>query len=180
MNETAIDKKPERTPNIDNMTLSEIQEKNLAHLMFENRQKRIYKKRDNRFKLGKSISIKKASVQDKTWYSVTHWHKKLEREWSELKPNQRAHYSVELIKLLVSKLNTIPVDQKDSIDNASATLSMIKSLESISDKLSTTATTESKDKTTAESTADCKLQDTAVAESISVVDDKSRVGGESV
>lgn len=140
MTETITEVIPERPRNIDNMTLSEIQEKNLAHLMVKIRTKRPYIKRDYRFKVGDSKAGRRSGTKDKTWYSISYWHKKLEREWSLLKPNQRAHYSVELMKLLASKLNTLPVDMKDSISNASETLSLIKSLEQLTDSKTTVST----------------------------------------
>lgn len=169
MIEIATETKRERPINIENMTLTEIQERNLAHLMIKNRTKRVYIKKDHRFKVGNNLAGRRSSSQDKTWYSISYWHKKLEREWSLLKPNQRAHYSVELIKLLASKLNTLPVDMKDSISNASETLSLIKSLESISNTKTITATTEST-AVTATSLSGTALSGTATssAETISI------------
>lgn len=115
--------------NINLMTLSQIKEKGLEHLLEKKKAKHPYFKPDSRFKVGNTYGSKHRSVKDRTWFSVSYWHKKLEREWPKLTENQRAGYSVDLMKMLTSKLNSLPVDPLDSKLNASTALEMMKGLE---------------------------------------------------
>jgi hypothetical protein len=115
--------------NLNELTLSEIEERGLTHLLNRKKPVDLHKIKDVRFKgLPRKTSVK-PSIGVKSWYSIGYWHKKLEREWSKLQPNQRAHYSVELIKMLVSKLNQMPVDPHDSVLNANDALQMLRDLE---------------------------------------------------
>lgn len=126
----------EKKVNLERFTLSELQERGLEHLLPQPKVRNVSSaQQDARFKL-KYSQHKAKSVQDKTWYSISYWHLKLEKEWFKLTSNQRAHYSVELMKLLANKLNTLPSDAIDSVTNASETLALIKSIEATNSSIS--------------------------------------------
>jgi hypothetical protein len=115
--------------NISHMTLSEIQEKGLEHLLIPPKRKRTRILVDPRFKLKPGDYHRTHTLREKTWSSVSYWHRKLERTWESLTENQKAHYSVELMKMLVGKLNNIPANPRESRINAEEAISVLKSLE---------------------------------------------------
>ena len=83
----------------------------------------------------KAVGRPKGS-KDYTWAKVSTWIDRLNAVWKDLTPNQQAHYSVELAKLLTSKLKALPGDPEDSKLNASEAMLMLKQAESIDVKLS--------------------------------------------
>jgi hypothetical protein len=68
--------------------------------------------------------------KDQSWAKISYWFEKLKDEWKDLTPNQRASYSVELMKLLTNKAKSLPVDPSDSVLNANEAMEQLKALES--------------------------------------------------
>jgi len=74
---------------------------------------------------------KPKGTKEHSWARVSYWIARLNAEWDKLTPNQRAHYSCELTKLLVSKLKSLPGTPNDSVLNADASLKSLHELEGI-------------------------------------------------
>jgi hypothetical protein len=67
--------------------------------------------------------------KDHTWAKVTTWFEELKLAWPDLTSNQKAHYSIELMKLLTSKLKQLPVDPQEAklnVEDALQVLNQIK------------------------------------------------------
>lgn len=74
-------------------------------------------------------SGKKRGTADHSWARISFWMERINKEWEHLTPNQRAHYSVELSKLLISKLKALPSDPNESVDNVDEALKTLRELE---------------------------------------------------
>lgn len=72
---------------------------------------------------------KPKGARDHSWASISYWFEKLKSEWSNLTPNQRASYSVELMKLLTNKAKALPVDPSDSVVNVDEALKTLREIE---------------------------------------------------
>lgn len=66
--------------------------------------------------------------KDKRWASVSFWFEELKKDWTKLKPAQRAKLSIELMKMITAKSKVIPSDPEDSVFNAEEAM---KTLEQI-------------------------------------------------
>jgi len=80
-------------------------------------------------KFEKGNTGKPKGSKDHSWAKISHWIQKLESQWELLTPNQKAHYSVELTKLLVSKLKSLPNDPNQSKLNVNEALQLLKQVE---------------------------------------------------
>ena len=81
-----------------------------------------------RFKKGHHIGRHKGS-KAKPWLNLESWYNKLNAEWFNLTANQRAKYSLEAFKCLVSKLPNINSSPAISLKNSEEILGLVKSLE---------------------------------------------------
>lgn len=81
-----------------------------------------------KFEKGKSGNVSRG--KEHSWARISFWMDRINKEWDKLTPNQRAHYSVELTKLLVSKLKALPGDPNDSSLNAQSAMDELKAIES--------------------------------------------------
>jgi hypothetical protein len=68
-------------------------------------------------------------AKEHSWARVSHWIDKLNETWPKLTDNQRAHYSVELTKMLVSKLKSLPTNPEESKVNADEAMLLLKDME---------------------------------------------------
>jgi hypothetical protein len=67
--------------------------------------------------------------KDHSWAKISFWMDRINAEWDKLTPNQKTHYSVELTKLLVSKLKVLPGSASDSVSNAQDSMRLLKEIE---------------------------------------------------
>lgn len=67
--------------------------------------------------------------KDKSYLKLGFWFTELKKDWAKLTPNQRAHYSVELMKLLTNKMKSLPSDPSDSKFNADEAILMLRDVE---------------------------------------------------
>ena len=81
-----------------------------------------------RFTKGNVLGRKKGT-QDMSWCRVSTWINELKKVWPELTANQKAHYSTELTKLLISKLKSLPTDPSESVTNVTESLEFLTKLE---------------------------------------------------
>lgn len=82
----------------------------------------------NEFKIGNAG--KQKGTLDHKWYSVMHWYNELRKDWDKLTPNQRASYSIELMKMLSAKMKSMPIDPDESKLNADEMMDQLKQIES--------------------------------------------------
>lgn len=84
------------------------------------------------FKPGQSGNIlgKPKGTKDHSWAKISFWFEELKKDWSKLTPNQRSHYSIELMKMLTSKMKALPIDPNDSVFNAAEAMDTLKQIES--------------------------------------------------
>ena len=79
----------------------------------------------SKFEKGHHIGRPKGA-KDKKWFKVTTWIYEIEKVWPELTANQKAHYSLELTKALLSKLKQLPTDSNESVLNATEAIEVLK------------------------------------------------------
>ena len=82
-------------------------------------------------KFEKGNTGKPKGAKDHSWASISYWFEKLKSQWDALTPNQRAAYSVELMKLLANKAKSLPIDPSDSVLNADEAMKTLRELEQI-------------------------------------------------
>lgn len=68
-------------------------------------------------------------AKDHSWAKVGFWFNELKLSWPKLTDNQRAHYSVELMKMLTSKLKQLPITPEESALNIEEAMAELKRIE---------------------------------------------------
>jgi hypothetical protein len=107
----------EKKISLSNMTLSQIQEKGLEHLL--NKPKR-YKPGPGRPKM---------SLDKRSQFSLTYWFRLIMKEYKKLRPSQRVRIALDCWKTLLNKSNAIPSDPEESRLNAEEVLGILKDVE---------------------------------------------------
>lgn len=66
--------------------------------------------------------------KDKSYLKLSFWFDEVKKDWSKLKPSQRAKLSIEMMKMLTNKLKALPVDPEESNINAEEALKMLEQI----------------------------------------------------
>lgn len=82
-----------------------------------------------KFVKGHKFGGRPKGSKPRSWLQIEYWFNRLNAEYYQLKPIEKAKISLEVMKVLVNKLQTLPKEASDSVANASATMDLIKALE---------------------------------------------------
>ncbi len=66
----------------------------------------------------------------KTWLNVEFWYNRLNAEFFNLKPHERAKISLEVMKVLINRAKELPKSTLDAVNGNEETAELIKALES--------------------------------------------------
>lgn len=83
---------------------------------------------NGRFEKGHHIGRPKGA-KTRNWLNIDYWYNHLMAEFPLLKPAQRAKISLEVLKVLVNKSPSLPVDPSESVKNTEAAFNLIRALE---------------------------------------------------
>lgn len=80
------------------------------------------------FEKGHKIGRPKGS-KDKSYLTLQYWYNELMKDWTKLRPAQRAKLSAQLMQMLTNKLKALPNSPEQSVINAKEAQEMLNSLE---------------------------------------------------
>ena len=109
--------KSAKIPNVDNMTLSEIEERGLQHLM-------VAKKKIRR-QAGRPRKLPDRQYQ----FSLSYWYGLIAADYHQLSKIQRVRVALECWKTLIGRMKAIPADPQESKLNADEAMKMLGKLE---------------------------------------------------
>lgn len=111
--------------NLSQLTLSQIEERGLTHLL-------------NRPKVRKAGPGRpKEKLNKRNQFSLTYWFRLIEKDFKKMRPAQRCRIALECWKVLINKANSIPSDPEESKLNADEAMGILKDVEN-NGKTSTT------------------------------------------
>jgi len=110
-------KVPEKEIKIDNLTMSELKERGLTHLVDElgrpKRRRRVVKK----------------VIDRRNQFSLTYWYGLIAEDYAKLSRIQRVKVALDCWKTLINKANTLPSDPEESKMNVDEAMRMLGKLE---------------------------------------------------
>lgn len=114
--------KTAKTPNVDLMTLSEIEAAGLQHLLV------------NKQKIRKQAGRPRKLPDRQYQFNLSYWYGLIAADYHALSRHQRVRVALECWKTLINRMKTIPADPQESRLNAEEAMRMLGKLENAQQK----------------------------------------------